>query len=391
MKKQVITFLVALTAIIYACNTGTTENNTNDADSLAIDSVEHERNIEAREDSIELANALARQSKYANRIVADYETEAVQSLEGEDAADDPAIWVNSNNPEKSLIIGTNKKAGLYVYDLHGNEIQFIKAGFINNADVRYGFELGGEKIDIVAGSNRTDNTVVVFKIDKQNQRIVNEPICTIQSNTDEVYGICLYNNHQTNQHFVFVNGKGGQIEQWLLSNSNDTMTAKIVRTFSVNSQPEGMVADDLSALLYVGVEEEGIFKYKAMPGKDTLAIKIAESDTSNPHISYDIEGLTIYRVSETEGYLLASSQGSFSYAIFDLSDNNNYINSFVIKDGTVDAVEETDGIDVTSIPLGSEFPKGIFVAQDGFNKDNGVDVNQNFKIVSCEKILDLLK
>ena len=34
-------------------------------------------------------------------------------------ADDPAIWVNHDNPRRSLVIGTAKDAGLLVYDLSG--------------------------------------------------------------------------------------------------------------------------------------------------------------------------------------------------------------------------------------------------------------------------------
>ncbi len=36
-----------------------------------------------------------------------------------DAADDPAIWVNPQDPAKSAVIATDKNLGLYVYDLDG--------------------------------------------------------------------------------------------------------------------------------------------------------------------------------------------------------------------------------------------------------------------------------
>ena len=32
---------------------------------------------------------------------------------------DPAIWRNVQNPAASLIVGTDKKAGLYVYGMDG--------------------------------------------------------------------------------------------------------------------------------------------------------------------------------------------------------------------------------------------------------------------------------
>ena len=36
-----------------------------------------------------------------------------------DAADDPAIWAHPTDPARSLVIATDKKAGLYVYDMQG--------------------------------------------------------------------------------------------------------------------------------------------------------------------------------------------------------------------------------------------------------------------------------
>ena len=38
-------------------------------------------------------------------------------------ADDPAIWLNSRNPRRSLVIGTAKDAGILVYDLSGRLVQ----------------------------------------------------------------------------------------------------------------------------------------------------------------------------------------------------------------------------------------------------------------------------
>ena len=42
-------------------------------------------------------------------IYAQAETEPVVS--DNDAADDPAIWVDATKPKNSLVLGTNKKAG----------------------------------------------------------------------------------------------------------------------------------------------------------------------------------------------------------------------------------------------------------------------------------------
>ena len=53
-------------------------------------------------------------------IYASYETPPVVTTE--DAADDPAIVINFDNPADSLIFGTDKKSGVYLYDLKGNEL-----------------------------------------------------------------------------------------------------------------------------------------------------------------------------------------------------------------------------------------------------------------------------
>ena len=66
-------------------------------------------------------------------------------------ADDPAIWVHPTEPSRSLIFGVDKVAGLWVWDFEGNEITHVDAwGKPGNVDVRYGLELGGKLVDIVA-------------------------------------------------------------------------------------------------------------------------------------------------------------------------------------------------------------------------------------------------
>src|SRR3546814_13149535 len=47
-------------------------------------------------------------------VTAVAETEAVATRDA-DAADDPAIWRNADDPQASLLVATDKKAGLYVY------------------------------------------------------------------------------------------------------------------------------------------------------------------------------------------------------------------------------------------------------------------------------------
>jgi len=54
----------------------------------------------------------------------------------------------------------------------------------------------------------------------------------------------------------------------------------------------------------------------------------------------------------------------------------------------VDAVEETDGLEVMKGNFGDQFPKGILVVQDGFNYNHkGVREAQNFKLVDLREVM----
>ncbi len=306
-----------------------------------------------------------------------------------DAADDPAIWINTNNPEASLIVGTNKKAGLSVFTLRGELIKHFDVGKINNVDIRQGFPMSNRQIDIVAGSNRTDNSVLVMAIDSTGtlSPILKNPII---SKLDEVYGFCLYHEKQTNRFYAIVNGKSGGVEQWELTDAGDNkITGTLVRTFKVQGQPEGCVADDELGFIYLGEEDRGIWKFSASANSKDQGQLI--DSLASGHLVADVEGLTIYYGENGKGYLIASSQGNNSYAVYKREEDNQYIGSFNISDGqNIDGTAETDGIDVTSTNLGDQFPKGIFIAQDGFNKDNGKEANQNFKIVDWQEIAKAL-
>jgi 3-phytase len=151
-----------------------------------------------------------------------------------------------------------------------------------------------------------------------------------------------------------------------------------------------MVADDQEAYLYIGVEEEGIYRIQAEADADSMMHHLPGSDSLNPNIKYDVEGLALFSY-ENKKYLIASSQGNFSYALFMLEGKGSYLSSFIIEEGTVDGAEETDGIDLVVRDFGDRFNQGLLVVQDGFNTDGNLARSQNFKYVSFSLIADILK
>lgn len=321
-----------------------------------------------------------------------YETEPMPQPVDEDAADDPAIWVNPKDSTQAYIIGTDKKGGLAVYNLKGKQLHYYADGNMNNVDLRYGFVLNNDTIDLVCATNRTTAGLAIYKI-LPDGSLVHMAARTIKTEMHgEVYGFAMYKSPDTGQIYAYMNSKEGEVEQWELFAADSLVDARLLRSWSVNTQVEGMVADDENKVFFLGEENDGIWKFEAEANAKTEGSKLAKSsETDNENINFDIEGLAIYYLPNGEGYLLASSQGNYSYAVYERQPPHKYIGSFRITDGNVDGVEETDGIDIFSTYLNEDFKHGLLLVQDGYNSDGKQAVAQNFKLVPWENVAKLLQ
>jgi len=322
-------------------------------------------------------------------VTADLETAPVSAGQEDDSADDPALFRVFSDSSIVIIAGSNKTAGIHFYDISGKEIGFFKCGRINNIDCRNIEMPGGEKKVLLAGSNRSLNSISLFLL-SDTSPVSADTVINIVSGLSEVYGLCLYKDKYTGDLFVFVNSKTGNIEQWKLVIGNVDLEAFQVRNFSVPSQPEGMVADDRTGKLYVGEERGGIHVFELNPEANSGYCTIERSDSLNPRIQYDIEGLAIYRSDSAGGYLVASSQGNNTFAVFDL-DKQVYLRSFAIIKEITDSVEETDGVDILDTYVSDRYPEGILVVQDGYNTNGKIIKAQNFKIIDWRKISRFLE
>lgn len=322
-------------------------------------------------------------------VMPSVETQPVKSVG--DAADDPEVWINRNEPSQSLIVATDKKSGLWVYDLAGQSRQFLARGRLNNVDIRYDIDLLSSTTDIAMATNRTTHNIDLYTIDSVSGKITLLADDLIDESLGEPYGGCLYHSASTGKTHVFVNNKEGLYQQWQLDfKANDaslkpvTVTAKKVREFSLQGQPEGCVADDQYGVVYLGEETRGIWK------TDAEAIEAAPlqliDQISNEHLVADVEGMSLYLQDDGSGYLVVSSQGDNAYALYDRQ-SNVYLGRFrVFMNGEkgIDGSSETDGLAVSSGNFGGEFSKGLLVVQDGRNRLP--DQRQNFKLVAWDAI-----
>jgi 3-phytase len=298
-----------------------------------------------------------------------------------DAADDAAIWVNSKSPELSVIIGTDKKAGLHVYAISGEELQFLPIGEANNVDVRSDFPFSDAEAPLVAVSNWTDGTVTLMRFDVDAIRIVEEPVGRIPTGMDLVYGVCLY-NPEPGIFEVAATSHGGLLLQWRLGiDAGGAVLGSLVRTIDLGSKAEGCVFDDALRLLYVAEEGVGLWR---IPADVDLGDERSLVDRVHPdgNLRADVEGVDLYAKTDGTGFLVVSSQGESAFRIYRREGDNDYVGGFRVRtseDGAVDGVNHTDGLAVTSASLGPDWPAGLLVVQD--NDNRRPRENQNFKLV----------
>ena len=305
-------------------------------------------------------------------VTANVETEPV--FAGDDAADDMCVLENFNNPESSLIISSDKKYGIIVYDLEGVKLYDYEVGRINNVDILPSRSFQNKYI--VAGTNRTYNSIDIYLFNSKGELenlILRKEIPSLK----DVYGVTFYRDEFNT--YLFISDKKGNVEQWSYNNNEVNSEIKFVRKLKFSSLVEGLVADESKGKIYIGQERKGIWELNAFPSFDSQKKLIFKK---SKNFKPDFEGLALRDDGNGEGYLIASVQGSNGYLIIDRKSLDAKIFFRIIDGDKIDGTTETDGIDVTSIKT-SKFPNGFFIAQD----DDNDGLNQNFKLVDWNKIL----
>ncbi|MEV6954197.1 phytase [Streptomyces sp. NPDC051183] len=235
------------------------------------------------------------------------------SLFGDEAggnadADDPAIWRNAKNPDRSLVIATAKEGGLRVYDLDGREVQAIaapqppragdKPGRFNNVDLITGMRFPDGRHDVAVVSDRGRDQLRIYRIDPGRRAaplvdVTDETAAphVFSSGQDEVneqrsaYGLTAYTDRRSGRSFAVASRRNASSLALaeLRPNAHGTVGYRTVRTLTLPSsftlpdgkswtpcgepgegpQVEGMVVDPDTGDLYAGQEDVGIWKLDA--------------------------------------------------------------------------------------------------------------------------------
>lgn len=325
-------------------------------------------------------------------------------------------------------------------------------GRFNNVDILTGFTLGGKKTDIAVATDRGRDQLRVFSIDKKKLAAgkapltdVTDPSAPLLFSKDQAeangqanaYGISLWQDGGKSLALVSREETTtlGVVQLSASGRAKDKVNYKLLRTRDLpatfdlpdgttftpcedpGEQPhsEGLFVDPEDGVAYVGQEDIGLWrmdadlkKFKPVlidktkefgvpatfdPVADECVVSGPDPGFGGKNLSADVEGTTIFDAGDGEGYLMISSQGNNTIAVYEREGKNKFVGTFRIGNGKgeVDSVEETDGMAVTNVGVGA-FKEGLLALQDGSNTPDIVDEageareNSNFKFVSWGKI-----
>ncbi|MFC8508879.1 phytase [Streptomyces sp. NPDC057411] len=324
-----------------------------------------------------------------------------------------------------------------------------KPGRFNNVDLVRGLRLGGVRTDVAVVSDRGNDRLRIYRIDRDRTggplTDVTSPEARPVFSTDQdeinkqqtAYGLATWTDRTTGRSYALVSQRNrtriALLE--LLPTAAGTVDYRRVRTLDLPSsfrlpdgatwtpcaepgelpQVEGMVVDPADGTLYAGQEDVGIWRIDAgLTGTPTLIDKVREygvpgtydeqTEECTPgtdpgfggtHLTADVEGLTLVDEPDGDGYLLASSQGDNTFVAYDRErdEDNEYENAFRIAAAspTLDGSEVCDGAAALNAPLGTRYPNGLLVVQDGQETPgNGDREATGFKFVDLGEVLDTI-
>src|SRR3546814_17881012 len=85
-------------------------------------------------------------------------------------------------------------------------VQFLPDGKMNNVSLREGVALSGEQVVLVTASNRTDDSIAIYRLDTAARRLVDVADGVQPTGFDDPYGLCMYRSARDGAMYVFING-----------------------------------------------------------------------------------------------------------------------------------------------------------------------------------------
>lgn len=307
---------------------------------------------------------------------------------------DLCLWIQPK-PEKhylsTVIVADPLSKRIGVYGLDGRPVQFqngIKPGGI---DVRYNFPFSGDKVDIVVFLNRYERSkwaqVMVMRVDPQTRKLIRidndaiflgerwKSVPVVDNYAKPVklkdgspkmkktkaypgrsaLGGCLYHDIKNNRFFYVVTFSSGRAIMFELKDDGKGRVKGVQMPWQqrMPSACRAATADDFLGKIYIAERRKGVWCFEADPKSERRGKLVCEHGKNG--VTRDLEGLAVYNMHGGEGYLIATSEGSSSFFVFDRK-TQEYVTRFAMRDG-----EDCEGVAVTNVHLTPRYRNGIFL------------------------------
>jgi 3-phytase len=267
-------------------------------------------------------------------------------------ADDPAFAYNSAQPQRSLILGTDKQEGrgaLYAFDLSGKVVaKSAPLDRPNNVDVFDASQSLIGKSPLAVVTERIQNRLKIFQLNWSGDVFVDvtgtTEVFASESGEDKApMGVAVWSHARRS--FVFVTPKAGGTSRHLeqlelkwnsLTNKIDAVSVRRFGAFSGKKETESIVVDPETGRVFYSDEGNGVWVYDARPEAVDRPLMLIR----NPLHTGDHEGLAIM------GDLLVSTDQRKDKSYYWFYDKR----SGIPRGGFSAEIDETDGIDIIDRP-----------------------------------------
>jgi len=332
------------------------------------------------------------------------------------------------------------------------------AGRYNNVDLAYGLRVGGERVDVAVVSDRYNDQLRFFAIDPDGadadaplteitaaeQGFLFQPDRAGVDTDQTAYGLAVWQDGDDAYAVVTQEGTTRVATARLDARADGTVGYADVDQLDlpasfdlpdgttwtpceepgVGPQLEGLSVDQRTGTLYAAQEDVGLWRLPLPLGSgeprlvdtvtdfgvedayDPETEECSPADGSsqegavaaNPFggdlLTADAEGVDVYHGPGRTGYVIVSSQGDDTYAVYSTTGRNRSLGSFRVagEDG-VDDVNGSDGLAVTNRPVGP-YRQGLLVTHD--EPETGADVEPGrgdatgFSYVAWDDVADEL-
>ncbi|MEV0398356.1 phytase [Polymorphospora rubra] len=320
-------------------------------------------------------------------------------------------------------------------------------GRYNNVDIAYDVRLAGRTVDVAVVSDRYNDQLRFFAIDPAgsaartplvevtaaDQRFLFNPDRAAVDEEHTAYGLAVWQPRRGETYAVVtqegttalatvriveVGGKLGytDIRKTVLPASfplPDGSTWFPCEEPGILPQFEGVAVDQRSGVLYAAQEDVGLWRLQlplGSGGRPELVDRVTDFGIHDVYdeateecvpvdpdakgyggtrLTADVEGVDIYYGPGATGYLIVSSQGDDTFAVYDLHGRNRPQGSFRIRGVRgADDINGSDGLAVTNRPVGG-YRHGLLVTHDEPETGPDVDADRdatNFSYVSWGEI-----